>query len=658
MFNWLRLIWCACLALCAFPALAAQPPTAESYARPAVLGDVVISPSGKRLAFLVTGNDGLQRLAVLDLVPVGKPRVVGAVRDAHVTRAIWVNDERLVYEAFRAGSARYAEYDAGTFAVNHDGSDSLQLISWKNETTNGSNIASRVLPYGWFLDSAVGDGSSDVLLEYRERDTDGSLLRVRYSRLDTSTRRLRNLSLGLPAYATHALFDAKLNPRLAVVDRQGRTVLHWRAKVDGDWQQIADFESIKPEYTPLHIGADGEVLVSSSRDGTNGLYRLDPVTMKLDPNPLIKLKGFDLNPSLVTDARSKQLVGLRFVADRPMSYWMDEKLQGLQNALDKALPGRFNRIYCGACETTQYFVVMSSSDRQPAEYHLFDRTKGTLELIGSARPWLEESLQGERSFHRYAARDGLSVPIVVTHPPGVPRDQAAPAVVLVHGGPFVRGSNLRWEAESQFLASRGYRVLAPEFRGSRGFGTAHFHAGWKQWGRGMLTDLADAVQWAAKQGMIDPKRVCIVGSSYGGYAALMGPVATPEVYRCAASYAGVSDLELLYTYGWGDVSDESLRYFVPEMVGDPKDEKDRLAAESPLNRVAEFELPLLIGHGAEDQRVPIEHTRRFVSAAESRVKVEAVYYENEAHTLMLPRNQQDWLERLEAFLGKSLAARP
>ena len=180
----------------------------------------------------------------------------------------------------------------------------------------------------------------------------------------------------------------------------------------------------------------------------------------------------------------------------------------------------------------------------------------------------------------HAARDGLPIPVYVTHPKGSTPKEPLPAVVLVHGGPWVRGSDRRWEAEAQFLASRGYRVLQPEFRGSEGYGFAHFRAGWQQWGLTMQDDLADAVQWAAAQGLVDPARVCIVGASYGGYAALMAPVRHPDRWRCAASFAGVTDIDLMFSSERSDVSERSKRYGYASLIGDPKADAAKLRQNS------------------------------------------------------------------------------
>jgi dipeptidyl aminopeptidase/acylaminoacyl peptidase len=299
-------------------------------------------------------------------------------------------------------------------------------------------------------------------------------------------------------------------------------------------------------------------------------------------------------------------------------------------------------------------LVSSASDRLPTEYFLYDVDKRSLQRVGGSRPWVQEAQQGRRTWHRVAARDGLELPVVVTHPAGSTEQQALPTVVLVHGGPWVRGSSLAWDEEAQFLASRGYRVLQPEFRGSDGFGARLWRAGIKQWGLAMQDDLQDVAQWAVKQGLSDGTRQCLVGASYGGYAALMGPVRHPGQWRCVASFAGVTDIDLMYT-AHSDFTVNWRSYGMPDMVGDRVKDAEQLKATSPLQRVAEIKVPVLMGYGWEDRRVPRAHAEKFISAAkDAKVDIEVVSYPHEGHGFGDEKNQADYYNRLAAFLARHL----
>jgi dipeptidyl aminopeptidase/acylaminoacyl peptidase len=421
---------------------------------------------------------------------------------------------------------------------------------------------------------------------------------------------------------------------------------------------VADFPTFEAKgFTPAFIDAQGQLFVRSryERD-TAALYRFDPEQKTMEPEPVISLQGFDLDPVPVFDPATQRLLGLHVLMEQAGTYWFDKDLRHIQQSIDAALPeGRVNRLWCGRCANARHFVVESGSDQHPGEFYLFDRQSLRLQRIAAARPWIDPASQGRRSYHRVPARDGLPLPVYLTRPASAPAGQALPAVVLVHGGPYLRGHDLGWSDEAQFLASRAYQVIEVDFRGSTGYGLKHYMGGHRQWGLAMQDDLADAVAWTARQGLIDPGRVCIMGASYGGYAALMGPIRHPEVYRCAISFAGVTDIDLMYSITWSDFSEYWKKYGMPLLVGDRDADADSLAKTSPLQQVQRIKVPVLLAHGSQDRRVPIDHARKFRSAAEKAgVQVEWVGYTGEGHGFRSPANQADYWKRVEAFLARAL----
>ena len=634
-------------------------PPAEHYTRPPAISDVTISPSGKRVAFLTTADNGRSVAAVLNLPVQGPAKVVAGFGDADVATVAWVNDDRLVLEASQDG-ALVGENGAGTMAVDHDGGNARPLIAWRSDNwSTGTRLTSRMLTYGWFLLGTMDDGSHDVLVHQRINEARGDRLTDNLSRLDTRTGAVRKVGSGIPDGAYAWRFDRAGEPRTVVVDDRNRRKHYWRPPGRDQWTLFADVEARSLEdFGPVALEGDRHLVVArrGAKD-TSALYSFDLTAGKFDAEPLAAVAGFDSDGGYQSDAPGGSIVGVHLRADRPLSAWFDTRMAAIQAAVDAALPGRWNRLYCGRCASTNFFVVASQSDRQPGEFLLYDSAQRKLHVLGKARPWIDEAQQGSRTFHRYAARDGLPIPVYVTHPKGSTPKEPLPAVVLVHGGPWVRGSDRRWEAEAQFLASRGYRVLQPEFRGSEGYGFAHFRAGWQQWGLTMQDDLADAVQWAAAQGLVDPARVCIVGASYGGYAALMAPVRHPDRWRCAASFAGVTDIDLMFSSERSDVSERSKRYGYASLIGDPKADAAKLRQNSPLHRVADIKVPVLLAHGYHDRRVPREHYTAFVDAAQrAGVKLESVMYPGAGHGWYESREHADFLSRLEKFLAREIGS--
>jgi dipeptidyl aminopeptidase/acylaminoacyl peptidase len=228
-------------------------------------------------------------------------------------------------------------------------------------------------------------------------------------------------------------------------------------------------------------------------------------------------------------------------------------------------------------------------------------------------------------------------------------------VLLVHGGPQARGGSWRWDADSQFLASRGYLVVEPEFRGSMGYGAKLFRAGWKQWGLAMQDDVADATRWAVAQGLADGKRICIAGASYGGYATLMGLAQDPDLFRCGVAWAAVTDIDLMYGAHWSDFRGEYKREGMPLLIGDRVEDAAALKAASPVHNAERIRQPLLLAHGAWDVRVPIAHGEAMRDALKPHnSKVEWLVYDDEGHGWQKPANNIDFWGRVERFLARHI----
>lgn len=649
------------LILVCFGAQAAEPPSAADFARRPEIREVQTSPSGQRLALLVGGADGRMRLATMTLDPIGKPRVVAGFNDADISDIRWVNEDRLIFTATQREVAEVSEGRGGSFAVDFDGGQQRQLTSWAwVAPRGGERISLRILPWGWFVHSTLRDGSDDILMVQRRRDELGDITGVVPARMNTRTGVLQNMAQGMPESTWAFWTDRKDQLRALVASEGTRNALYWRKTADAPWARLTDFDRHDSKgFTPWAIQDDDSLLVQSGHQGYSALFRYDPRTQKMDDEPVVAVAGYDLWPEREFDPATDRLLGLHFRAAGPVSYWLDDDLDRVQRGVDKALPGRVNRLHCGRCSQARFFVVHSYSDRHPGEFWLFDKQKGQLSPIGVARPWLDPERQGRRTAHRVKARDGLEFPLYVTHPAGAKDDEPLPTVVLVHGGPWVRGADTSWDEEAQFLASRGYRVLEPEFRGSEGYGWALFRAGWKAWGGAMQDDLVDAIGWAADRKWVDRSKVCIVGASYGGYAALMAPIVHPDAFRCAVAFAAVTDPVLMYDISWSDISEDARRFSMPTLMGDRVKDAALLERSSPLKRVAELRIPVLLLHGELDRRVPVAHADRFVDAARAaKVPVEKVIYADEGHGLFKTEDRVDYYQRMERFLAASLKASP
>jgi len=655
---------CLCVLLVSTQPLAQQPAEAKvpvaDFFRPPLLARPALSPNGRYLAGAVAADGGRVRLAVLDLENLGSSKVVAGFGDGDINNLWWVNDERIVFDAIDRESGASRPLAPGLWAVNRDGTEFRQLINASPRLVSGrsSHMVDRRLPWEWQLHSVLADGSNDVLVKGLTFNNVWEVVDTKLARLDTVTGTTRNLGEGAPDHVTRWVVDRQGRPTVVTTWHEGRFRAYSKSSADAGWDKWQDADGFRDGYVvPFWIGFDGQMLVLARRGSdTSALHAIDARTHQPKPEPMINLKGYDFSGVMVYDTEVQRLLGVHYESDAEGTVWLDPVMQTTQAAVDALFPATVNRIACRRCISVPKVLVISASDRQPPIFHVYNRDTKALTPITASRPWITAQAMGAREVHRFAARDGLPIPMLVTHPPGKVRS-ARPAVVLVHGGPWVRGTHWEWDPQAQFLASRGYVVIEPEFRGSTGYGSKHYRAGWKQWGLAMQDDVADAVQWAVKQGWVDSKRVCIAGASYGGYATLMGLVRHHELYQCGVNWAGVGDINLMYSINWSDISEEVKGYSMPVLIGDRVADAQQLKDTSPVEQAAKVRRPLLMAYGGADRRVPIEHGRQLRDAVgKTNPNVEWVVYPDEGHGWRMLETNVDFWTRVEKFLDRHIGA--
>ncbi|WP_374580041.1 alpha/beta hydrolase family protein [Pseudoduganella sp.] len=649
-----------CLALLGSLAHAAPPPAQHFFEAPH-FKQAMISPSGRYVALLV--GDGKQRDGMVVLDTATRKTVGGArLEDSDIGEARWVNDQRLVFtivdHRIAPGDKRFAP---GLFGINRDGKE-LRLLADRDNSREGtgSNITSRVEPWNTFLMNGRGAQDSEFL--YVERpvwDKHSYVIeRTDLVRLDTS--RGGSTIVSRPGPAQYWLLDHKGEPSIMAGTKDGVETVYYRDPENGKWRALASFNTYEDKqdgFVPFGFYNDKHMLVRTRSGGDkNALHLLDLATGKLDPKPLVSLGDYDFSGSMVYS--DKRLVGIHYVADARASVWFDPAMKAAQEAVDQQLTATVNIITPPAKPETPWLLVSAYSDRQPSVFMLYNRESKELVALGGNHPSINPAEMGQQSMAKVKARDGLEFPAWLTMP--AKKGKNLPLVVLVHGGPYLRGTEWGWDAQAQFLASRGYAVLEPEFRGSTGYGDKLFRAGLKQWGLKMQDDIADSVKWAVAQGVADPGRVCIMGASYGGYATLMGLVNDGDLYRCGVAWAAVTDLPLMLDGGLSvlsDVSDDYLKFGAPALIGDLVKDAAQLAATSPLKQAARIKRPLLLAHGTNDVRVPVAHFNKLRSALkEHKADVEFVEYVGEGHGWSVLENRLDFWQRVEKFLDKHIGA--
>lgn len=356
----------------------------------------------------------------------------------------------------------------------------------------------------------------------------------------------------------------------------------------------------------------------------------------------------------VVQQRGGTVLGVNYTDDRPRVHWLDPQLSAIQTHIDRTLPGLSNQIVSIAHEAKRV-IVWSSAPHDPGAYYVFDRTRN--QMLELARPYekLVDAKLAEMRTVSYTARDGLKINAYLTLPRG--RDpRNLPLVMMPHGGPFARDV-WQYDPYVQFLASRGYAVLQPNFRGSTGYGRDFVEAGEGQWGRKMQDDVDDGTRWLTAQGIADPKRVCIMGGSYGGYAAMWASVRNPDLYRCAISLAGISDVPEMLRYDRWNLM--SRRYHADWRERVRGVEKFDLASISPIRFASRVAIPILIAHGGQDRIVAPGQSKRFHDALIKAGKSsEYVLYPDSAHGTTTPADTADFMARIEKFLARHNPADP
>ncbi len=644
------------LALCLLAGPAVPTPAAAAEApRPAVpvepffshddYRQMALSPSGKYLGALVP-VDGRVRLSVIDL-DAKSAKVVASMRGEDIAGFRWVNDNRLVFTLIDLQTGLAEQRAGGLFAIDRDGTNFRILAPTIRELMARGQIAPRFTAFH----SIPDDGNDDISVVTNDNDVDY----LSIYRMNTRTGRKTALVDTPPGDVVGWLLDRKGQARAAVTaEKKGlASRVYWRAGAGDKWTSLGEFGLSDRRILPAGFDGDGSLVVASDigRD-TLALYRYD--TTKMATGELLAAHPQnDLDRGLVFDRRKNAIVGVMYEGAKPGVAWFDDDYARVQKTIDAALPGRMNEIR--RADAGPRALVYSYSDTDPGSYYLYDTDKRQLEFIAAERKAIKPDAMPHRQPVRYVARDGLEIPGYLT----LPRTGTAknlPLVLYVHGGPYVRGSSWGWSAEPAYLAALGYAVLEPEFRGSTSWGAKHFQAGWKQWGLAMQDDLVDGIDWLAKEGTIDPKRVCIMGASYGGYAVMMGLARDPDRFRCGINYVGVTDIALMFEVTWSDFArSDYIEYAAKDLIGDPDKDAARFKATSPLANVAKIRAPVLMAYGGGDRRVPIVHGERMRAALEKQgTPVEWVAYPDEGHGFILEATRYDFYGRVAKFLAKHL----
>jgi dipeptidyl aminopeptidase/acylaminoacyl peptidase len=449
-------------------------------------------------------------------------------------------------------------------------------------------------------------------------------------------------------------FDLKGNLRLATRNAEnGDTEI---LRVDADKLTQVYSCTVFETCAPLHFHTDGSRVYMETNKGTDliSLVLFDPATGKTEAVEADPLGKVDFGGAMFSEA-TDQLVETSYYYDRAKNYFKDKGFGADNHWLEEHFKGKEINLVSRTLDE-RYWLISAASDTEPGQTVLFDRKTRALTPQYVSREKLPRQDLAEMKPVTYKSSDGLEIPAYLTLPRGVPAKNL-PTLVIPHGGPWGRDT-WGYNPLAQFFANRGYAVLMPDFRGSTGYGRKFLDAGNLQWGRTMQDDLTWGVKYLVAEGIADPKRVGILGGSYGGYATLAGVAFTPDVYAAAVDICGPSNLITLLDSippYW-----ESIRKVFYERMGDPgtADGKALLKERSPINSVDKIKTPLLVAQGANDPRVNRREAEQIVIALRDRgFPVEYILAPDEGHGFARPINNLALYMESEKFLAGHLGGR-
>lgn len=583
-----------------------------------------ISPDGTRLAYLAP-HDGVLNVFV-GSVGSGDARPVTHDTDRGIPSYLFAHDNRhILYVRDRDGSENYRLYDVDL------------ETGVERDLTPFDGVQCRIIKLPKRF-------PNDVLVAINK---DNPQLHDVYH-LDLTTGELRKV-VDNPGFVGWVVdYDLRVRGAVQPTAEGGSTILV-RDDEDSEWRTLLDVPPEDAETTgPIAFTRDGTAmyLLLSVGSNTTRLVRMDIATGEIEvlaEDPVYDISGIILHPDTV------EIQAATIYAERLQYRIFDESIRGDIEALEQMHPGEVSIGDRSADDGT--WLVGVDQDAGPVKFYTWDRASQTSTFLFDHRPELNDYPLVQMEPFSFTARDGLTIHGYLSFPPGVERS-GLPAVVNVHGGPWVR-TGWGFDPEAQWLANRGYVAVSVNYRGSSGYGKEFLNAGNREWGAKMHDDLLDAVDYLVGQGYVDAERVAIYGGSYGGYAALIGATFTPDVFACAVSMVGPSNLNTLIA-SFPEYWKPMIRLWHKRVGDDP----DFLWSRSPLSRVDAIKIPILIGQGENDPRVKRAESEQIVAAMiEHGIDHEYVMYENEGHGFAKPENRLDFCHRVDRFLAKHLGGR-
>jgi dipeptidyl aminopeptidase/acylaminoacyl peptidase len=641
-----RKLAAACVALCWMACASAQVDV-EQYIKPNAYDNVKISPTGEYFALTVNLPD--RQVLIIQRRSDGKLTGKAAgVENSAIADFWWVNDHRVVVAmAEKFGSRDTPQRTGELHGLNADGSDAKLLVGASNLDRSSSaavyDFTGSTYQFAELIDTLPKD-PQNVLVSISNYAVEPT---TRIASMDVDTGRTIDVATAPLKRATFASDGSGVVRFAEGQDRENYSRLLYRDSNDGDWRVINDERSSRVAEVPLGFSADDKTvfLRVQRATGPDAIVSLEPATGKRVE--LLRDKVVDPD-SLIYTPNAEAPVGANFASDRRYNAFFDEKGAdaGLYRKFEAAFPGQ-SVLLTSRTDDGKLAMLFVSSDTNPGDFYLYDTSTQVATGVFSRRLWLDPEKMAPTKGVELTARDGLTLHGFLTLPKGAATD--LPLIVMPHGGPFGIADTSDFNEDAQLLADAGYAVLRVNFRGSANYGRAFMQAGAKEWGGRMQDDVTDATRWAIAQGIADPKRICIYGASYGGYAAMMALAREPALYRCGVGYVGVYDLPLYYR------DNARLATYLKNWYNDWLGPEESLAAISPTQLAAKITQPVFLAAGGKDWRAPIAHSERLAKALKAAGNPpETLNFPTEGHGFYTEEHRREFYTRLLDFLSRNI----
>jgi len=616
-------------------ARADSPPPVEAYGKLPAIENPRLAQDGSAIAYL-SSVEGRRCLLVRRLDRANAALRAICPGEYEVRWFAWKTPDRLIVEVYTQAHSHGAELrtESRLLAIDLNGRGAVALVEPRAE---------RAVDFGQdrIIDTLPEDPTHVLIAAFRSDADSPDVIRV-----DVNSGRMRTVVAGQD-HITSWKTDGAGAVRLGVALDDGLLKVFYRDTADDPFRVIKEVPAGRSStFSVLAIGDRPGLLYVSSTEptGRRAIYRYDVATGQFQG-------AYASNPdadidSLIID-RGRPL-GYGYTVDEPVLVYSDPGLNADAVQVAAALP-QFRTMVVDSTFDGGRLLILAGGGSRPGDYYLLTRTASgaTLIPVGAIRPDIPETTLAPVEPISYQARDGLTIHGYLTLPTGAPGKGPIPFVVLPHGGPSARDA-VGFDYLAQMIASRGYGVFQPNYRGSRGYGGAFEQAGFQQWGLKMQDDVIDGTRWLIDRKLADPARICIVGWSYGGYAALMGAIKTPELFHCAASVAGVTDLRRrLDRASQSRFADINL----PRFDSDPA----IIEANSPVLQADRIRVPVLLVHGRRDFTVSVSDSEAMEDALRRAGKnVRALYFDDDDHFIFREGDRIALVKALEGFLVENL----